>query len=85
MVDPRLLPLDPHKLPPPSEWFAPDAERHLLDKPGFCPSCGASFDLGIVTEYWLADDRVFFSWCGSCSWTGNVIHVERAMIFEQEH
>ena len=27
------LPQDPHLLPAPAEWFAPDAERHYLDRP----------------------------------------------------
>jgi len=85
--DADLLPVDPHRLPPPSAWFAPDAERHLLDRPRHCPQCGASLVDGrsITTEYWMADDRVFFTWCGSCHWTGTIVPVERVTTTEPEH
>ena len=38
------LPPDPHRLPPRGAWFARDAERHLLDRPRFCPMCGEGLD-----------------------------------------
>ncbi len=79
------LPPDPHLLPDPGEWFAPDAERHLLDRPKFCPMCGTSLTTGITTEYWSADERVFLTWCASCRWTGNVVRFDRATIYEPEH
>ena len=85
MVDPSLLPLDPHRLPDPGEWFAPDAARHLLDRPKFCPTCGGALDNGMITEYWRADDRVFYTWCPHCMWTGTIVKVDRATIFEAEH
>jgi len=85
MVDPSLLPLDPHRLPDPGEWFAPDAARHLLDRPKFCPTCGGALDDGMITEYWRADDRVFYTWCPHCMWTGTIVKVDRATIFEAEH
>jgi hypothetical protein len=60
-------------------WFAPDAERHRLDAPRHCPSCGAPISGcgGLVVEYWVAEDRIFYCWCGSCDWTGTVVKVER--------
>ncbi len=79
------LPPDPHLLPHPGEWFARDAERHLLDRPVFCPMCGASLAAGITTEYWSSDERVFLTWCAGCSWTGNVVRFDHATIYEAEH
>jgi len=60
-------------------WFAPDAERHLLDAPRHCPRCGApiSGPTGLVVEYWVAEDRVFYCWCRACDWTGTIVQVER--------
>ncbi len=79
------LPPDPHKLPAAAEWFAPDAERHLLDRPKFCPMCGVGLERGLTSEWWTAHDRVFLTWCASCKWTGNVVRFEKAIIEEPEH
>jgi len=82
------LPPDPHRLPAPTDWFAPDAERHLLDKPKHCPMCGAAIDIssGIVTEFWQGTDRVFMTWCSACSWFGEVVFYTRGVtITEAEH
>ncbi len=81
----HLLPADPHRLPPPGEWFAPDAERHLLDRPRFCPMCGVSLDKGLVSESWAADQRIFFTWCAGCDWMGDIVRYERVAIDELEH
>jgi hypothetical protein len=81
------LPDDPHLLPAPGEWFAPDAERHYLDRPRFCPMCAASIGDhgGITTEYWTADTRNFMTWCGECGWFGEVVRFDRVTILEEEH
>lgn len=80
------LPPDPHRLPPPSAWFAKDAVRHLLDRPKFCPMCGSALDSGaITTEYWSADTRNFMTWCGSCNWFGEVVRFGMVIITEAEH
>ena len=79
------LPADPHRLPPAGEWFSADAERHLLDRPRFCPMCGGSLDGGLTSESWSADERIFLTWCPHCSWTGHVVHFHRATISEPEH
>jgi hypothetical protein len=79
------LPADPHRLPPASEWFSGDAERHLLDRPRFCPMCGGSLDRGLTSESWTSDERIFLTWCPHCTWTGNVVHFDRATISEPEH
>lgn len=82
--DPSMPP-DPHRLPARSEWFSPHAERHLLDRPKFCPMCGSSLDGGLTSEWWVAEERVFLTWCASCHWTGNVVLFDRAIIEEPEH
>lgn len=82
------LPPDPHRLPPPTEWFAPDAERHLLDRPKFCPMCAGPIDdsTGIVTEFWQGSDRCFMTWCSHCGWFGEVVRYTRGVtITEVEH
>lgn len=79
------LPPDPHRLPPPGAWFARDAERHLLDRPRFCPMCATSLEGGITTEYWNADQRVFMTWCGGCGWFGDVVRYDMVTIEEAEH
>jgi hypothetical protein len=79
------LPVDPHRLPPRGEWFAPDAERHLLDRPRFCPMCGESLEPGLTSESWTADERVFLTWCAHCSWMGNVVRFDHVAIDEPEH
>ena len=79
------LPADPHRLPPPGEWFGPDAERHLLDRPRFCPMCGVALDRGMVCESWSADQRVFLIWCAACGWTGDVVRYHRVSIDERAH
>jgi hypothetical protein len=82
-----ILPPDPHRLPPPGAWFAGDAERHLLDRPRFCPMCGESIDAdgGITTEYWSGDSRCFMTWCADCGWFGEVVRFDRVTITEEEH
>ncbi|WP_214369889.1 hypothetical protein [Pseudonocardia sp. H11422] len=53
--------------------FAADAEAHRRDAPRFCPRCGTGLaGAGIVTEFWEADDRRFYCWCGGCGWAGEV-------------
>jgi hypothetical protein len=79
------LPADPHRLPPAGEWFSGDAERHLLDRPRFCPMCGGSLDRGLTSESWSSDERIFLTWCPHCTWMGNVVHFDRATISEPEH
>jgi len=81
----QRLPADPHRLPPPGEWFAPDAERHLLDRPRFCPMCAASLERGLVSESWAGDQRIFLTWCARCSWMGDVVRYDHVAIYEREH
>jgi hypothetical protein len=73
-------------LPPPTATFARDAEAHYLDRPRHCPQCGSSLveGHGLVVEYWSGDQRVFYSWCGGCSWTGEIIRVVRTIGHEPE-
>ena len=81
-----MLPPDPHRLPAPSEWFARDAERHLLDRPAFCPMCAQALGGdGITTEYWAGQGRYFLTWCGHCGWFGEIVQFEMLTITEAEH
>ncbi|MDQ3578872.1 MAG: hypothetical protein M3443_15045 [Actinomycetota bacterium] len=75
------------RLPPPTQWFVGDAERHLLDRPRWCPQCSTSMvdGKGLITEFWTAEDRVFYCWCGACGWSGNIVNVERVVGHEPEH
>lgn len=52
--------------------FAADAEAHRRDAPRFCPQCGTGLATGIATEFWEADERRFYCWCGGCGWTGEI-------------
>lgn len=79
------LPPDPHRLPPPGDWFASDAAHHLLDRPKYCPQCGGSLERGLTTEWWSGADRVFLTWCAQCRWSGNITLFRRAVIEEPEH
>jgi hypothetical protein len=81
VADPDL-PADPHQLPPPGEWFGPNAERHLLDRPRFCPMCGQPLDDGLVSESWAGDQRIFLTWCAGCSWMGDVVRYDSVAIHE---
>ena len=76
--------MDPHRLPDPGQWFRPHAERHLLDRPRFCPMCGESLDRGLISESWATDERIFLTWCPQCSWTGNIVRFDHAVIEEPE-
>ena len=71
-------------------WFPSDAERHRRDAPRFCPGCAAALSLsdgghGIATEYWVASDRVFVCFCGSCRWSGDIVLSDRVVGHEAEH
>ena len=34
---------------------------------------------GLAMEFWLADDRGFYCYCGGCGWTGEIALSERVM------
>ncbi|MCW2762882.1 MAG: hypothetical protein JWR85_3083 [Marmoricola sp.] len=78
--------LDP-VLPPPTATFARDAEAFYLDRPKFCPECGASFAeaSSLVVEYWTGEARVFATWCATCSWSGEIVKVPRTVGYEASH
>jgi hypothetical protein len=44
--------------------------------------CGESLDRGLISESWAADERIFLTWCPQCSWTGNIVRFDRAVIEE---
>jgi hypothetical protein len=76
----------PSVLPPPTATFARDAEAHYLDRPRHCPQCGHGLiGHGLVVEYWAGGSRVFYCWCGSCTWTGEIVRLHRTVGHEPEH
>lgn len=40
---------------------------------------------GISTEYWMANERHFMTWCGDCGWFGEVVRFDMVTISEVEH
>lgn len=71
-------------------WFPQDAQNHRRDAPRFCPACAAPLLLaeggsGLVTEYWVAADRVFVCVCGDCGWVGDLVLARRVVGHEPEH
>lgn len=52
--------------------------------PSYCPRCGASLEgpRSLVQEYWVAGETVFHCWCRACSFTGDVVEVERIVTHE---
>jgi hypothetical protein len=60
--------------------------RHLADRPGFCPNCGAAYDeRGLVVEYWTTRQRVFHCWCGSCRHAVEITDATIVITEEPEH
>jgi hypothetical protein len=59
--------------------YSPQLPDLLLDAPRHCPRCGGPLtgQAGLVVEYWVADDRVFYCWCRACDWTGTIVQVDR--------
>lgn len=54
----------------PDRRFTGDADAHRRDAPRFCPRCAARFPM--ATEFWEADERRFYCWCGGCGWSGEI-------------
>lgn len=68
-------------------WWDPDRDRHLQDRPRYCPNC--AFAIGddedsLSVEYWEADRRVYRARCASCGWTGDIVRVRRAVSHEPD-
>jgi hypothetical protein len=36
----------------------------------------------LVVEYWAAGDRIFASWCGTCSRAGEIVWIARTTSHE---
>ncbi len=71
-------------------WFPADADSHRRDAPRYCPACAAPLALanggrGLVTEYWIGQDRVFVCFCGCCGWHGDIVFADRVVSHEAEH
>ena len=61
-----------------------DAENHLRDAPRYCPSCAGDLvsEHGLVVEYWNANNRIFYTWCDRCGFSGEVVRVYRMVGYE---
>jgi hypothetical protein len=60
-------------------------QQHLRDRPRFCGMCGASYEQGLVVEYWYDRDRVFHCWCRSCKESVEIVSSNRVVGVEPEH
>jgi hypothetical protein len=49
-----------------------------------CPRCGRLLSAGsnFVQEFWVADETVYFCWCSSCAWRGEIKPVTRVIGIE---
>jgi hypothetical protein len=47
--------------------------------------CGASYEQGLVVEYWYDRDRVFHCWCRSCKESVEIVSSNRVVGVEPEH
>ena len=50
----------------------------------YCPGCGHSLEnaQSLLNEYWIGTDTVYFCWCFTCSWTGEIVETTRVTAFE---
>jgi hypothetical protein len=46
--------------------------------------CGASYEQGLVVEYWHDRDRVFHCWCRSCKESVEIVSSNRVVGVEPE-
>lgn len=67
-------------------WWDPDRERHIRDRPKYCPDCASGIEEagGIAVEYWEGERRIFHTWCGACGWAGDIVRVDRMIGHEPE-
>lgn len=68
-------------------WWDPDRIAHVSDSPAFCPGCGAGLSGAgsLAVEYWEGEQRVFFTRCGECGWSGDITRVDRMVGHEPPH
>lgn len=69
------------------QWWDSDRERHLEDRPRFCPGCGSSVDsddTSLNVEFWEGDRRVHRVLCGNCDWTADVVRIHRVVSHEPD-
>ena len=41
----------------------------------YCPGCGHLLEdaRSLLNEYWQGTETVYFCWCFTCSWTGEIV------------
>jgi hypothetical protein len=47
----------------------------------FCPACGQALAVGMsyLQEFWVATETIYYCWCSSCSWRGEIKAVARVI------
>lgn len=60
-------------------WWDPDRIAHMDDAPAYCPSCGGRLDGhgSLAVEYWEGEKRIYHTRCDRCSWSGDIIRIDR--------
>lgn len=49
-----------------------------------CPRCTALFSTnGFSSAFWRAEETVYFSWCHSCGWLGDIIEITSLVSYER--
>jgi hypothetical protein len=50
----------------------------------YCPACGHSLDVAqsLLNEYWQGTETVYFCWCFTCSWTGEIVETTHVIASE---
>jgi len=57
----------------------------MLDERLHCPRCTAKLSTdGFSTAYWSSNATVFFCFCHSCAWMGEISEFSTVTIFEAE-
>lgn len=51
----------------------------------YCPGCGHTLQdaRSLLNEFWVAEETVYFCWCFTCSWSGEIKKITRVVISEQ--
>lgn len=54
-----------------------EKEKDYTPPISYCPNCGnlVQDTDSLVVEYWNAKQNVFFCWCDSCNWMGEITRI----------
>jgi hypothetical protein len=50
----------------------------------YCPGCGHMLEdaQSLLNEYWQGTETVYFCWCFTCSWTGEIVETTHVIASE---